>query len=206
MSSSARPSQRSSRQKAVESGRTFNPVASMPQKLITKSRDQITVQMEDVVAFVTTAVGAPAAAAKAFTLASFGGFAEYQAVFDQYKIDEIEVWVTPSGVGNPDGTYWTAIDLDDNTTPGSQNAVSLKQGAVCSGMSAGHYHCFKPNVEPAAAQGASRSFAAEPMWCDSAFSDINHYGLKIYSTATPGGAINLALRYRARVSFRAPGI
>jgi hypothetical protein len=152
-------------------------------------------------------VTVPVYAAAYFTLANCANYGAFTNLFDQYMIEEIEVWIEPNNVVNDSsqGAVASAIDLDDVTVPSTFANVAQKQGALISGLS-GHYHRFIPHIAIASYAGAFTSYTnCEPMWIDGASPNVQHYGLK---TAAVAGstAVSWTLTSRFLVAFRAPGV
>jgi hypothetical protein len=194
---------------ALAISKFYNMVAGRPKSLVTSLEQKITVILETPVSITPlpiTFVGR----AFSFVISTFSSASNYLAVFDQYMIEEIEVWLEPSSVLQNEiaGTLITSIDLDDAVIPTTASNVGSKQGSITSGVFAGHYHRWQPHLAVAMYSGAFTSFGNTPrQWCDSASPLIQHYGLKLAYTADVGATPhNLRLSTRARVSFRAPGL
>jgi hypothetical protein len=169
---------------------------------------QITVQMSAFSQFLATSTTVPVFIAKSFALANFADATPYLTVFDQYRIEELEVWIEPETVGGSFAQITSAIDYDDDTTPSSVNSVMAKQNSLLTSGGTGHYHHFKPRAAMAAyASGTFASFANMPApWCDSASPGVLHYGLKMASQPTTSGTVTYSLCVRAKVTFRQPGL
>lgn len=164
----------------------------------------------DVIPFTTSSAtpGIQTTNALTISLQNFSGTSSLLAVFDQYRIDQLEVWtetsVTYSGVNFPEVT--TAVDLDDNSTSFTKGALMDHQGSVSSSAVAGHYHKWRPHIAVASYSGAFTSYTNIPStWIDSASPAVQHYGLKIATTST-GTAVPITAIVRAVISFRAPVI
>jgi len=157
---------------------------------------------------ISTSVTVESLGAFNYTLAAFNGYADYTAVFDQYRLYQIEVWVTPhqtadAVVGSHHGMLCTVIDLDDSTIPASQAALMQYGNVVCSSGVQGHYRKWTPAISIAAYSGAFTSFAVElAPWIDVASSGVQHYGLKYGLTAT-SGVYTYAIMVRGHFEFRA---
>jgi hypothetical protein len=188
----------------------YNTLASRP--LLRRVLKMQVIQVEMTVqqtAFTTSNV-ATVFYGNYLTLASFSSYTEYTALFDQYRIDEIECWIEPfetqSTVQALCGTFSSAVDLDDANTPTSLGNVESKQGCIITNGQAGHYHRWKPHMAVAVYSGAFTSFANAPAgWIDSASPGVQHYGIKAAITATTN-ATPYSFIGKALVSFRAPGI
>jgi hypothetical protein len=129
--------------------------------------------------------------AQAFLASYIDQISSLTAVFDQYRIDEIEVWIIPRiGVNNSSNTedhglFASVIDYDDyNSLTGFNQALDYTNVLVTNGKD-GHYRRFKPHVAVAAYSGAFTSFLNEESpWIDAASTGVQHFGLKTAWTAT----------------------
>jgi len=135
----------------------------------------------------------------------------YTALFDEYKIDEIEVWINPNplttlAASTQRGLYSSAVDYDDANTPGTISTVSDKQNSLTTAVTENHYHKFVPRFAYGTYSGTFTSFGSTTGWIDCASPSVQHYGLKIASSATAGGIQFVSLTVRLTVSFRSPGI
>jgi len=186
----------------------FNPVAGRPYPNFTKLEQSITVvDIVNTQAFITTSASVPQYGTLALTLSSFPNVTEYTNVFDQYKIDQIEVWMEPSG--SQEAVYEelvTCVDLDDANTPTSVASIQDKQGALVGNGVSGRYHRWKPHVAVAEFAGTFTGYGNMPStWIDTASPAVQHYGFK--AAAAPGGTVvTYNLTVRAVISFRAPGL
>jgi hypothetical protein len=130
-------------------------------------------------------------------------------MFDQYKIEQLEIWLTPdTTVTNLSRTMIaSAIDLDDAATPTSFLTVSDKQGSLVTSGQAGHYHKWKPHMATAVYSGAFTSFANEPAgWIDSGSPNVQHYGVKSATSGADGVVVRYSLEVRGVLSFRSPSV
>lgn len=187
----------------------YNEVGPRPYPPIGALTQSISVQLVwDQYTLLTTSTTLPTFRGNTFTLANFANYSNYLSLFDQYRIDRLEVWIEPRA---PQGTtafgaLATAVDLDDGNTPASSIEVLDKPGALVGGGAAGRYHSWVPHMAVATYSGAFTSYANEPAsWIDSGSPNVQHFGLKTYATAT-AVAIDYDIRVRAHVTFRAPGI
>lgn len=188
--------------------KVFNISAARPMPNFTSLEQSIrvTITGTTVAAFVTSAAN-PTYQATSFSLNNFG-VASYLGLFDQYRIDQIEVWITANqvNVNAAIPELATAVDLDDANTPTSFSIIQNKQGSITTGGEAGHYHRWKPHMAVALYGGAFTSYGnVVADWIDSASPAVEHYGLKLASTAATT-VMSYALEYRAVVSFRGPSI
>lgn len=155
---------------------------------------------------VTSSASVPTFGSVNFTLNNVANSAIYTSCFDQYRFDEIEVWIEPAqgpaSVPSDVGILASTVDLDDSTTPTSFGVVESAQGALVTSSFAGHYHKFQPHMAVAVYSGAFTSFANAPAdWIDVASGSVQHYGIK---AAISGTTTVSTWRYemRCKISFR----
>lgn len=156
--------------------------------------------------FFSSSTTVPVGAARSFSLSDFAGAASLQAVFDQYKFEQLEVWIDcRNPLNNITSTpFGTAVDLDNVSVPTSMGQVADKAGSLLAVTAGGRYHRWQPHMAIAAYSGAFTSYSNVPAgWIDSASPSVEHYGIKMYSETT-SVALNYSLTVRAIVSFRAP--
>jgi len=187
----------------------FNTLAGRPYPHMVRLEQQITVvDTYNIGAFITTSITVPVGIGLAFLLNQFAGYTSYTALFDQYRFDQIEVWLEPTAGQSTTlfGPLVTAVDLDDSNNPASLAALQDKQGALVGDGGAGRYHCFRPHVAVAEYSGAFSSFGNIPAtWVDASSPAVQHYGFKAVTGPTPASIVyNLSVR--AVISFRAPGL
>lgn len=200
------------RKKDTVISKTFNPVASRPLSSSRAPLAQVSVNSSySKSTWITTNGISPTYASEVFTVNAFAGAAAYLACFDQYRFDEIEVWLEPSisqgAAIQIVSSYATAIDVDDSNVPTAFIDVADHQSAICSNGEGGHYHKFKPHMAVALYSGVFTSFGNEPAdWIDSASGGVQHYGLKFATTTSTTTPIPYNLNVRARISFRNAGI
>jgi hypothetical protein len=188
-------------------GKFFNLEASRPYPNFTKLNQTITVvETYTVAAFLVTSTTVNVGAATAFTLSSFADYTNYTACFDQYRIDQLEVWLELNG--NPSATLSTivtVVDLDDATVPTTAVAIQDKQGALLGSGAAMRYHRWRPHVAVAEYSGSFTSYGNVPStWIDCGSPNVQHYGFKACAVPQTGATYNLQVR--AVISFCAPGL
>lgn len=156
----------------------------------------------------TSSASAPSYGSYSFTVGAVNNFSSYAAIFDQYMLKLVEVWIVPSisniAGGVLSGLYATGIDLDDAVVPTSVAQLIDYDTAVVTSLSAGHYHRFVPGVSPALYSGAFTSFGVNDstsQWIDCASSAVIFYGLKFAST-TASLAVPMGLIIKLTVSYR----
>jgi hypothetical protein len=201
------------RQKRVRENATiskaFNVVAGRPQPALTSLCPQLVTTLAYTVPnYVTTSTTVPTYASTYFRLSDCFNYAPYTALFDQYKMLEVEVWLNPTAITTGVyGDFYTAVDLDDTTTPTSVNNVAQKPGALITAGQAGHYHRWTPHMAVAAYSGTFVSYLnADACWIDAASPSVQHYGLKCAFGASSTAAVVYDLQVRIKFAFRAPGV
>jgi len=157
---------------------------------------------------ITSNVATAVFAAFAFVASAIDQISSLTAVFDQYRIDELEVWFWPkiapgTGTITDPGLFATAVDYDDATALSTYNQALDYQNVLVSDGRQGHYHRFKPHAAIAAYSGAFTSFAnqASP-WIDAASTGVQHYGVKGAWTSTDTTGYTYAVQARFHMSFR----
>jgi hypothetical protein len=194
----------------VTVARFYNEMASRPiPRNGISLEQQITAEMTYSTSLLTTsASGLVVGGSLYFVVSGFSGATSALSVFDQYKFEQVEVWMDPTA---PQGTTTfgqvvTCVDLDDATAPTLVSQVQDHQESLPSVGGAGHYHKWKPHMAVAVYSGTFASFANEPAnWIDSASPNVQHYGFKA-ATSSFVAAINYDITVRAVISFRAPFI
>ena len=142
-----------------------------------------------------------------FLASSLDNFASLANVFDQYRIDMIEVLiipdvteVTPGSAGT--SLYLSAVDYENSTAPSSLAELGGYASCIESSGNSQHYHRWEPQFAVAAYSGTFTSYAAQSGWVDCSSPNVQHYGLKIAHGATGAAfGVNAAITYH--VSFRA---
>jgi len=152
-------------------------------------------------ATIPTMAGLSPTATSAITQAT-----TFAALFDQYRFDSIEIWLTPNsssiGPNSGSGLFYSSVDYD-NATAVAPSALAQKTNVVVSNHNSGHYHRWVPHVATAAYSGAFTSFAnVTSPWLDWSSPGIQHYGLLIASEATPIGVQTVDAVARVNFSCR----
>ncbi len=146
----------------------------------------------------------PSFAGDAFSLNTFPSYATKTALFDQYRIRKLEIWIVPT-VPTPGSMYHSAIDYDNQTAPTSINQVLSYANCHSSSMNSGHYHSWKPHTAVAAYKGAFTGYQnVADQWIDCAYPDVTQFGIKVAFEATPAGTQEVNIMLRAHVEFRNP--
>jgi len=142
-----------------------------------------------------------------FTASQLAEFASWSAVFDQYRIKEIEVVLQfpmseNTGMGSDEGRYVSVIDTDDAAAPTDLDILCAYSTAVESSCTQVHYHRWAPGVPVDLYTGAFGGFGnVTSPWIDCGSSGVIHYGLKYGSTPGVGLGV-LRMTYRFHIEFR----
>jgi hypothetical protein len=171
-------------------------------------RVQATLQDPDA---YNTSTTVPTYYAQYFTLGQLANATAYTALFDEYMIEEVEVWAYPNAVSTlaastQRGQWSTAVDYDDANTPSTVSTVSDKQNSLTTSIDECHYHKFKPRFAVGTYSGTFASFASQTGWVDCASPNVQHYGFKSAVSATAGGIQFVSIVVRMTIAFRSPGI
>jgi len=142
-----------------------------------------------------------------FQASQVPNFADFTAVFDQYRIERIELWLMPAsatdaGLASEASAFVSVIDYDDSNTPSSEAVLLDYQNSMVTSLNSGHYRAFIPHVALAAYSGAFTSFCNEEApWIDAASPTVQHYGVKLGVTNTVASA-QIMGRVRYWLGFR----
>jgi len=199
------------RGKAVKGidGKTWNTTADAPPfvRSIPPNNHVFTVQqLVEVGTVMTTSTSVPTFGVYYFVLSSLPQQATVTALFDQYRVDKLEAWVTPiSQLGN-DGTNsrWSSvIDLDDETLLTTYNGALEYETCTTTQICDAHYRTWVPGVAIASYSGAFTSYAnVIAPWIDCGSTSVRHYGLKFAAEVASTAAHGITMLLRAHVSFR----
>jgi hypothetical protein len=201
--------------KRAEISRAYSVAAGVPPRIskhisgMQSIKVQATSTIQDT---LTTSTTVPGYDAQYFSLAgSVSNYASYTSIFDEYRIELVEVWISSSvsqqtAFTTTMGMWSSAIDYDDANTPASVSTVSDKQNSITTNMFEAHYHRFEPKFAVGTYSGTFVSFASATGWVDCGSPNVQHYGLKLAATSTPGGSQQMNQVTRITVAFRSPGI
>lgn len=189
--------------------RVFNQQAGRPLPALTSPLTEFRATMTTTSNF-TTSMTVPVFYTQYVTLAQFSAATAYTGLFDEYKIEMIEVWIEPTTVLSSSVSatnYASAVDLDDANTPANYGDVSDRQMAIVSEAGTAHYHRWRPYVATALYSGAFTSYGSIPSpWIDCASPSVQHFGIKAATFSQDGLARVINVTTRALFSFRGPAI
>jgi len=196
--------------KSKVTGKVFNVEGPRPLPTLTSPLTEYVSTLESTAVGFVTSITVPAYLAQSVALNQFGAYASYTSLFDEYKIDHVEIWTDPAVVGSStvgSTMFASVVDLDDANTPANFADVADRQGAVISVTTAGHYHKWKPYVAYALYSGAFTSYGSEPApWIDCASPAVQHYGIKFATSGADGSAKAINVTVRAQIRFRGAAI
>jgi len=156
---------------------------------------------------LATSTTVPTFAATSFFLSQCDNVTAFQSVFDQYKIEEVEVWVLPNVQENQDlskiqALYRTSIDYDDANVPTSIASINEFNNCMTAPYTLGQYRVVKPHVAISAYQGAFTGFANQnSQWIDIGSPNVQHFGFKMAADVT-SSAVSFQITYRFHLAFR----
>jgi hypothetical protein len=150
------------------------------------------VTSSEALAFHTTSATLPTFAAAVFSPATIiGDYTSYAAVFDQYRITKIELWLIPrlstsdGSVSNP-GLMSTVVDFDDGNTLASVSAANDYANCITASGVNGHYRSFIPHIAVSGYTGGAFSgfVNSTSPWIDASYGNTQHFGFKTACTVT----------------------
>lgn len=193
----------------IVSERTFNNTGRPPLIKVPSNNAVFRItQCFELLAYHVSATASTSFVATNFTIGVLDQIVSLTNVFDQYRIDFIEAWITPridtvvpSAASNP-GIFHTVIDFDDSSTLTTiGQALDYSNVMMASGV-VGHYRAWKPHVAGVVQSGSQVSVhnLTSP-WLDSANTSVQHYGLKTAWTVTDI-VYTMDATFRIHCSFR----
>ncbi len=144
--------------------------------------------------------GADALGATNFVLSSVSNYTGFTDLFDVYRVDYLEFTCTPQmmftesaptvTIGSP---LYTAIDLDDSSTPGTLTVIREYQTCMTTGQGQSVTRRFKPGVLTVIWDGSAAVAGGHEIspWIDCAKINIPHFGLKYGCIAGAAGQTSL---------------
>jgi len=160
-----------------------------------------------------TATGAVTTGSFGFTLADLDQVSQLIALFDQYRIDMVEVFIRPSigGYSAPAAgadlppEFVVVADFDNLTVPTGLAYVRQYDNARDVAPYEGLYLKFRPILTMAAYSGGAFSGYSTQgdVWLDAANTTVQHYGIKWALGAWAGsGIISWRVETYYYVSFK----
>lgn len=150
-----------------------------------------TVALDNANGLIQGNIANPAAGGITFKLSNIADYTSYTSLFDQYQITAIDFILRPrNNVTNSASIAVTlaplllVIDYDDATSPASASVLQQYQNVMVVESYQSVRRVFKPSYTNFAYQGATPGYSVNQGWCDCAYPDILHYGIKYYIGAT----------------------
>jgi hypothetical protein len=178
--------------------RLFKPISSanmifrVPQEVFTA-------------AYTGTSTSLAIFTALAFTVNALDQISHLTALFDQYRIVLVEVWLCPQNsqsTVNFNGNLATVVDYDDANALTTYAQALDYVNVVSTNALIAHYRKFVPHVAVAAYSGAFTSFMnVTSPWIDAASPSVAHYGFKTATTQS-SNVLNYDLTYRLTTEWR----
>lgn len=146
-----------------------------------------------------------------FTLANnVPDYTYYTYVFDQYRITHAELIITPQAqqalisATQPQGTFATCLDYDNNSNPISMGQVLGFSTAVSCPVTSPMRRCLHPRVALAAYNGSFLGYVnSSAPWIDCSSTNVVHYGIKGFvDTGAAGSLAVFNVLARVVVEFR----
>jgi len=198
------------KKKSKEECKAFSPQVSLPAAHNYVPDNQVfkMTQSVEILSLLTGSTTLPTFAASYFYIGAVDQVSSLSAVFDQYRIDEIETWIVPrltsqASASFNNGLLTSVVDYDDaNALTTVASALDYTNALTTSGLM-GHYRRFKPHVAEALYGGAFTSYGnvASP-WIDFASTGVQHYGLKLAFTVCGSASMVFDMIYRLHFSCR----
>lgn len=164
-------------------------------------------QEQQVTSFFTTSTTVPTFSAVNFNVNGIDQISQLTAIFDQYMIDQVEIWLECAlgvGAAETSGAQQLAVvvDYDDsNNLTTFPSALDYTNVVTCR-LGESIYRRFRPHIAIASYSGTFTSFANSPsQWIDAASPSVQHYGIKL-AAGTSTAAIIYSLRIRYHTKWR----
>lgn len=153
---------------------------------------------------LTTSAGADTFYSTAFLTTSLSQWNSFAAVFDQVRVKEIELWITPTyqdtsgGASNSRALF--VIDYDDDTTPTTTAALLQYTNCIDTNPYNGVYRRWRPHTSTLVGPSAAGNRPSE--WIDvGSAGGAKHYGFKMGAFATSVTS-TYNMTWRLHVEFR----
>lgn len=162
-------------------------------------------------ATTTPLTDSPIAKAFSFQLTDLPNVTEYSSLFDQYKINGIQLRIIPkvsvTTQGSASGTTQTVgygqvvscIDFDDAANPTGKDELLQYQNAKITRSTSIHTRFIKPRIlDTVWVNSISSGYqSVRPNWVDLANTNMPHYGIKLWvdPPANSGATANSSIAY-----------
>lgn len=180
------------------------------------TRELVTIQSANVAGPLSQSNAVANVYTPSFTVGNFvANLSDFTSVFDQYKIDCIEIILKPraniSAFGSPaaysqmQGALYSVLDYDDATPLGSIGAALNYDNCIQTEVYQPNRRCFKPRNAMAVYAGTFTGFGNIPdTWIDAASTGVAHYGAKyICDAGTTAFLQTWDVQIRMKIRWRA---
>jgi len=158
---------------------------------------------------LTSNTSVPVFYSKSWTSADIVQFSSFASIFDQYRIDKVEVWCTPFGAAvypnyGANTRFYSVVDYDDANSPSTVAALQEYTNCVTTRCTEGHYIKFRPHIAVALYGGSFTQFGNKVSdWIDCGSTSVSHYGVKLgIEPTTSANDLRIDMFTRITVSFR----
>lgn len=149
-------------------------------------------------------------ASRTFQLSDFSDASSLAAVFDSFRIMDVECWIVPRFTADQLGAQSTGllvsvVDLNDISNLVSVQTALASTNAMVGSTVDGHYRRFVPMAaEEVYKSGVSTGYAEKPAstWMNTADAAVPFFALKAISTTVVTAAVSYDLIFRMKVQFR----
>jgi len=149
-----------------------------------------------------------------FSLSQLPQATTFTSLFDQYRVDELEVTLFPMFRANAfpasvgavlTPLIYTVVDLDDATAPSLLSDLYEYQNTQVHSDDKPFSFRFKPKVGLATYTGGLAGYTVTNGWIDAASTSVQHYGWK--HALSPGSSGQVALQVwnvstKVKISFK----
>lgn len=153
-------------------------------------------QIVNVPSWLATATGGEMDAAQSFRLSDLTNAGTFTALYDMYRLLEVEVFLqpritqmvfepNPTGTAPGGGQLISAIDIDDAVST-NFSGLSQYENAILSGITSGHHRKWKPTAAVGIYNGSSvvgDEVQVSP-WINCAADTVPHYSFKAAVTTS----------------------
>lgn len=180
------------------------------------TRELVTIQSANVAGPLSQSNAVANVYTPSFTVGNFvANLSDFTSVFDQYKIDAIEIILKPranvsafgtaAAYGSMQGALYSVLDFDDASPLGSIGAALNYDNVIQTEVYQPNRRCFKPRMANAVYAGAFTGFGnVADQWIDAASTGVAHYGAKyICDAGTTGMLQTWDVQIRMKIRWRA---
>lgn len=201
-------SRRKTRDELAGDGMTFTLEMSIPRaRNFCEPARIIFTQNFSIQSFFTTSTSNPTFTQVTAAFNQIDQFAALASVFDQYRIEAVEMWLVPqvsADVSTRQGQIFSVLDFDDASA--LTTILQAQDYATCitTPQSSGVYRHYRPHVALAAfAPSAFTSFSnVVSPWIDTSSPAVSHYGVKIAASTANTTAQSFDLNLRLLVALK----